>query len=80
METTERAKRKKVRVVSMRPGSGPGPNLSGKRIILTNVTTARNRAKIAMRALVVITQRRSSAFVECPPSAPLVVPLAVDRR
>ncbi len=42
METTERAKRTKVRVVSMRPGSGPGPNLSGKRIILTNVTTARN--------------------------------------
>ncbi len=62
METTERAKRTKVRIGSMSPGLGPGPNLGGKRIILTNVATARNRAKVAMRALVVITPRRSSAI------------------
>lgn len=62
MEITERAKRMKVRVVSMRPGPGPGPNLGGKRTILTSVATARKSAKMPMRALVVITPRRSSAI------------------
>ena len=62
METTERAKRTKVRDVSNRPGIGPGPILGGKRIILTSEATARKRAKTAMRALVVMMLRRSAAI------------------
>ena len=62
METTERANRTKVRVVSISPGPGPGPNLGGKRIILTSVATARKRANTAMRALVVMMPKRSAAI------------------
>ena len=62
MEITESAKRTKVKAVSKRPGTGPGPNLGGKRIILTSEATARKRAKTAMRALVVMMLRRSAAI------------------
>ena len=62
METTESAKSTKVKAVSKRPGTGPGPNLGGKKIILTSEATARKRAKTAMRAFVVIMLRRSDAI------------------
>jgi len=62
METTERAKSTRVRADSKRPGAGPGPNLGGKKIILTSETIARKRAKMAMRAFVVMILRRSAAI------------------
>ncbi len=70
METTERAKRTKVRAVSNQreicpapiPGPGPPKDLSSNRIILTSEATARKRAKTAMRAWVVMALKRSEAI------------------
>ena len=66
METTDIAKRTKVRAVSNSPGTGPGPpilkGLCSKRIILARDAIARKRAKTAMRACVVMILRRSEAI------------------